>query len=248
MSAHKLPQYYQQQRLRSRIWTASVTWYTCCNIARIKSLPSQYYYNHFTLITIIIILSFYPFTNFSHQRSSMVSHWTLSDSKSPHVSRTLLSIMVDLNNVVVWMVYPHRLISKSSSLFTNPVIGLIVSFMLLSFFQFPCKVELPIFLFVCFQFYYVVSRTAKFIIWQVIFFLLLDCLAEIKWCICISKSLRSLCFSFSWTDFGLCIYDFFVGSNIFFLHSSQWIPLPIQSCLVLYPFSATFLPSLIVIY
>ena len=34
----------------------------------------------------------------------MVFHWSLSDSKSRQVSRTLLSILADLNNGVVWMV------------------------------------------------------------------------------------------------------------------------------------------------
>ena len=34
----------------------------------------------------------------------MVFHWSLSDSKSPPVSRTLLSILAVLNNAVLWMV------------------------------------------------------------------------------------------------------------------------------------------------
>ena len=34
----------------------------------------------------------------------MVFHWSLSDNKSPQVSRTLLSILAVLNNVVFWMV------------------------------------------------------------------------------------------------------------------------------------------------
>ena len=50
----------------------------------------------------------------------MVFHWSLSDSKSPRMSRTLLSILADLNNVVVWMASTRPLISKSSSPFTNP--------------------------------------------------------------------------------------------------------------------------------
>ena len=40
----------------------------------------------------------------------------LVDRKSPQVSRTLLSILVDLNNVVVWMASTCPLISKSSSI------------------------------------------------------------------------------------------------------------------------------------
>ena len=42
----------------------------------------------------------------------MVSHWGLSDNKSPQVSRTLLSILTDLNNVVMLMVSTSSLISK----------------------------------------------------------------------------------------------------------------------------------------
>ena len=49
----------------------------------------------------------------------MIFLLSLSDSKSPQVSRTLLSILVDLNNVVIWMVYTHPLISKSSSTLNN---------------------------------------------------------------------------------------------------------------------------------
>ena len=100
----------------------------------------------------------------------MVFHWTLSDSKSPQVSRTLLSILVVLNNVVVWMVSTRPPTSKSSSAFSNllvtvpiaPIrIGMIVTCMFHSFFQFPRKVEVLILLFPFFQFYSVVSRDSK---------------------------------------------------------------------------------------
>ena len=74
----------------------------------------------------------------------MVFHWNLSDSKSPQASRTLLSILAVLNNVVVWMVSTHPPTSKSSSPFNNPLvsvpkapitIGIIVTFMFYSFFN-----------------------------------------------------------------------------------------------------------------
>ena len=73
----------------------------------------------------------------------MVFPKTLSDSKFPQVSRTHLSILVDLNNVV-WIVSTHPLISKSSSPFGNPlvtvprvpiIIGKNVTFMFHSFFN-----------------------------------------------------------------------------------------------------------------
>ena len=50
----------------------------------------------------------------------MVFHWSLSD-KSPQVSRSLLSILIDLNNAVVWIVSTRPLIFKSSCPFTNPL-------------------------------------------------------------------------------------------------------------------------------
>ena len=68
----------------------------------------------------------------------MESHWSLSDSKSPQVSKTLLGILADLKNPVVWIVSTRPLISKYSSLFTNPlvtvprspiIIGITITFM-----------------------------------------------------------------------------------------------------------------------
>ena len=50
----------------------------------------------------------------------MVSHWSLIDNKSSQISRTLLSILADLNNAVVWMVSTDPVIS------TPPVLELIL--------------------------------------------------------------------------------------------------------------------------
>ena len=61
-----------------------------------------------------------------------------------------------------------------------------------------------------------------------------------------SRSHRSLCVLFSRTDAGLCTHHLFVWSKLNFLHISQWITLPTQSCLVLYSFCTNFLHSLIV--
>ncbi len=100
----------------------------------------------------------------------MVFHWSLRDSKSPQVSRTLLSILTVLNNVVVWMVSTRSPTSKSSGPFKNPsvtvpkapiTIGIIITFMFHSFFQFPSKVVVLILLFTFFQFYSVVNRDSK---------------------------------------------------------------------------------------
>ena len=78
------------------------------------------------------------------------------------------------------MVSTHPPTFKSSrpfndSLVTVPnaptTIGIIVTFMFHSYFQFPSKVEVLIVLFLFFQFYSVVSRNiAKSIILQILFF------------------------------------------------------------------------------
>ena len=89
-----------------------------------------------------MIIIMFNFESFSHKRELMVSPWTLSDNKSSQISRTLLSILADHNNPVVWMVSTRPLISKSSGPYTNPLlteprapitIGIIVTFMFRSF-------------------------------------------------------------------------------------------------------------------
>ena len=52
----------------------------------------------------------------------MVSHLSLSDSKSPHVFRILLNILADLNKAIFWMIATCPLISKYSSPFINPFV------------------------------------------------------------------------------------------------------------------------------
>ena len=93
----------------------------------------------------------------------MVFHRILSDSKSPQVSRTLLSILAALNNAVIWMVSTCPPTSKASSPFNNPsvtvpiapiTIGMIVTFMFHSFFE-------VFILFTFNQFYSVVSWDSK---------------------------------------------------------------------------------------
>ena len=74
----------------------------------------------------------------------MIFHWRLSDSKSPQVSRTLLTILAIFNNAVVWMVSTRPPTCKFSRPFNNPLvtvakapitIGIIVTFMFHSFFN-----------------------------------------------------------------------------------------------------------------
>ena len=74
----------------------------------------------------------------------MVFHWSLSDSKSPQVSRTRLRILAVLSNAVIWIVFTRPPTSKSSRPFNNPLvivpkapitISTIVTFMFHSFFN-----------------------------------------------------------------------------------------------------------------
>ena len=65
-------------------------------------------------ILLSLLLLFYSFESFSHHRQLMLFYWSLSDTKSPQVSRTFLSIRADLNNTAVLMVATSPFISKSS--------------------------------------------------------------------------------------------------------------------------------------
>ena len=181
----------------------------------------------------------------------MVFHWSLSDSKSPQVSRTRLSILAVLSNAVVWIVSTRPLTSKSSRPFNNPLvtvpnapitIGTIVNFMFHSFFNSLARSRYLSYFSLSFRFILWSAGTAKSIILQILFLLLIimrsGLLAGIRWSVCILKSHRSLCESFSRTGAGLCIYHLFVWSNWNFLHISQ-------SCFALYSFCANLLHSLI---
>ena len=59
---------------------------------------------------------------FTHKSQLMVFHWSLGDRKSPQVSRNLLSILADLNNAVVGMVFTRPLISEYSRPLINPLL------------------------------------------------------------------------------------------------------------------------------
>ena len=155
---------------------------------------------------------------------------------------------------------PIRQLPNPSGPFSNPLvtvpnapitIGIIVTCMFHSFFQFPSKVGVLVLFFTFFQFYSVVSRDSKVDYFAGSLFLLIiiksGLLAEIRWSVCMSKSHRSLCVSFSRTRAGLCIYHLFVWSNFNFLHIFQLITLPTQSCLVIYSF-CTNLPHLLIMW
>ena len=109
----------------------------------------------------------------------MVFHWSLSDSKSPQVSRTLLSILAVLNNVVVCMVSTRPPISKFSSPFSNPLvtvpnapitIGIIATCMFHSFLNSLARSRYLSFFSHSFSFILWSTGTAKSTILRVLFF------------------------------------------------------------------------------
>ena len=128
-----------------------------------------------TIIIIIIIIIIV----FSNQLTLMVFHWSLSDSKSPQVSRTLLTILSVLNNVVVSMVSTRLPTLKSSSPFSNPLvtvpkapitIGIIVTHMFHSFFNSLARSRYLSFFSHFFNFILWSAVTTKSTILQVLFF------------------------------------------------------------------------------
>ena len=152
----------------------------------------------------------------------MVFHKSLSDNKSYQVSMNLFSILANLNNAVFGLFTLGPLISKYFYPFyqffeycTKSTIKNWYKrhFHVSQYFQFLCKVQVHS-IFSLFQFHYVVSHDSKVHNTASSLFLLLiirsNRLAEFRWSVCISKSQRILCVSFSWIDSGLCIYCSFV--------------------------------------
>ena len=95
----------------------------------------------------------------------MVFHWRLSDSESPQVSRTLISILAVLNNTVVRIISTRPPTSKFSSPFNNSLvtvpkapitIGIIVTFMFHSFFNYLARLRYLSFF----------SHSFSFILWS----------------------------------------------------------------------------------
>ena len=105
-----------------------------------------------------------------NQSTSTLADGLSPKLKCPQVSWTLLSILAVFNNAVIWMVSTRPPTSMSFRPFNNPLvfvpkapitIGIIVTFMFHSFFQFSSKVKVLILLFTFFQFYSLVSWDSK---------------------------------------------------------------------------------------
>ena len=176
-------------------------------------------------------------------------------AKSPQVSMTRLRILAVLSNGIL---SNRPLTSKSSKPYNNPLVtapnapitdGTIVTLMFLSFFNSRARSMYLSFFSLSFRFILWSAGTAKSTILQILFLLLIimmsGLLASIRRSVCMLKSHWSSCESFSRTGAGLCICHLFVWSNWNFLHISQWITLPTQSCLAWYSFYANLLHSLI---
>ena len=110
----------------------------------------------------------------------MFFHWSFSNSRSPQVSRTLLSILAVFNNAVVWMVSTRPPTSKSSRPFNNlsvtvPKAPITIStsdlFMFHSSFNFLARSKYLSFFSHSFCFILWSAGTEKSIILQILFFL-----------------------------------------------------------------------------
>ena len=177
----------------------------------------------------MIIILF--FVSFSCQRLLLVFHWGLSDSKSPQISRTLLSILSDLNNVVMWIFSACPSISNSWNPFTKLLmfvpsagitIGITVTFMFHSLFSSLTRSKfLPLLSFSLI--FHPVAHWVDKVYLSPFFSFWSGLLTGIRWSVRISKSQTILRISFSRADSRLFIYHLAVWSNFKFLHYSHWI-------------------------
>ena len=168
----------------------------------------------------------------------MIFHRCLSNSQSPQVPWTLLSILTNLKNALVWMVLISPLIPNLLSPLSKPLgtilstvitIDITVNLMFLSFFRsltkykytlFSLSLILTLWLGGISKIHYMAS--SHFLLVIIIF----DLLTGIGWSICTSKSNRFLCISFSRTDSGLCIYHLIECLNFNFLYNFKYITFP----------------------
>ena len=174
----------------------------------------------------------------------MVYHW--SDSKSPQVSSTLLSIMADLNTYVVWMVSIHLLISFFSSLLSKPL-GTVQTD------------QIPLYIYSSYIF---LSRSTAFVVllatsnyfFRLLWYSLCGQLGrQIPlyskfFCFCQSslgpaeEDVMRL-FLLDWIWFVHVPFDSKINLNVF--HDSQWITFPTPSYLLSYSVCTSLLHSLI---
>ena len=135
----------------------------------------------------------------------MAVHWVLSD-KSLQIFRILLSILCDLNNVVVWIVSTRPLISKPSSSLTKPLLSVPRPPMIFQFLNFFNSLARSRYFSVSFKFTVWSTGTANHTIHQVRFFLLNNI---IFWPRLGDLFVSQNPVSFSGRGSGLCIYHLY---------------------------------------
>ena len=169
--------------------------------------------------------------SFSHQHHLVALHWSLRDN------RTLLNILADFCYAVVWSVWFFSLIF---SYFSAPITNSItVTLMFYTFLGSQARSKNSSIFPFSLIFTLWSAKTAK-LTRQVIFSLIgsmSGLLVGIRWSVCISNLQRIFMHLLLWDGSGLC--HLVISSNFNFLHNSQWITFPIQSCLVLYFFCAS---------
>ena len=183
---------------------------------RVKSTKWQFFFFFFfffffLLLLLLLLLLF--LVSFSHQHL-MVFHWSLRDSKSPQVSNTLLNLLADLSLNGLHSSCYFQLHKSLYQSFGNCTKSTSYNWYnrhlhVPHFLQFLGKVVVFIPLFTFFQLYSVISQDSKVHNSAGFLFLLIFIrsgrLAEIRWSVCITKSQRCWCVSFSMTDAGFFI-------------------------------------------
>ena len=142
----------------------------------------MYYYNVITQLQYVILYYYYItvyyiqcyimiillLESFSHQGQLMAFPWSLNNNMSPQVSRTLHRILAHTPKCCSLDCLPSTCYFQvlqsfyPSSVSRAPKkVGITVTYMFHSFFQFPCEVQVLNLLFLFFQFYSVVNRDHK---------------------------------------------------------------------------------------
>ena len=86
-------------------WVAHIPFVCMVKFKFLAHLPAELLL--LLLLLLLISIFFYKYSllkSFSHHLTLMFFHWSLKDSKTPQVSRTLLGILADLNYTVVLIV------------------------------------------------------------------------------------------------------------------------------------------------
>ena len=116
----KIAENFVRHIFKDGFWFVHKPFVRMVKFKQIAQFPVDHLPNPFVQVFIIPYILFL----------TIVSRWFFSGiwgySKSPLFSRTLLTILADINNAVVWMVSTCPLIFKSSSPFTN-LLGIVPS-------------------------------------------------------------------------------------------------------------------------